>query len=165
MRYLQGYPEELIAQAEVLIKEDKLGDFMLNKYPRSHDIRNDKALSAFVQNLKREYLKKSPPVSKVIYDNKITVEKSVLGLHTFHSRPHGRRTKASSEIRIASVFKKVPEEFLTMIVVHELAHLREKEHDRPFYKLCSHMEPNYYQYEFDLRLYLSYLEVGSPLYN
>jgi predicted metal-dependent hydrolase len=28
-----------------------------------------------------------------------------------------------------------------MIVVHELAHLREREHDRAFYQLCCHMEP------------------------
>ncbi|WP_317628143.1 YgjP-like metallopeptidase domain-containing protein [Colwellia psychrerythraea] len=27
------------------------------------------------------------------------------------------------------IFKKAPEAFLTMIVVHELAHLKEKEHN------------------------------------
>jgi predicted metal-dependent hydrolase len=47
-------------------------------------------------------------------------------------------------------------EFLTMIAVHELAHLKEKQHDKAFYQLCTHMEPNYHQYEFDLRLYLTH---------
>jgi predicted metal-dependent hydrolase len=34
---------------------------------------------------------------------------------------------------------------LRMIVVHELAHLKEKDHDKAFYQLCCHMEPDYHQ--------------------
>ena len=64
----------------------------------------------------------------------------------------------SQGIGVAAMFKQVPDEFLRMIVVHELAHLREKDHDKAFYKLCEHMEPQYHQYEFDVRLYLTYLE-------
>mgnify|MGYP002141239451 CR=1 FL=1 len=44
--------------------------------------------------------------------------------------------------------------FNLMIVVHELAHLKERNHDKAFYQLCLHMEPNYMQYEFDCRVYL-----------
>jgi predicted metal-dependent hydrolase len=51
-----------------------------------------------------------------------------------------------------------------MIVVHELAHLKEKEHNKAFYSLCEHMEPDYHQLEFDLRLYLTHLELIGPLY-
>ena len=50
-----------------------------------------------------------------------------------------------------------------MIVVHELAHLREKDHNKAFYQLCEHMEPGYHQLEFDLRLYLTHLELIGPL--
>ena len=50
-----------------------------------------------------------------------------------------------------------PADFLRMIVVHELAHLREREHDKAFYQLCQHMEPRYHQLEFDLRVYLTWL--------
>ena len=46
-----------------------------------------------------------------------------------------------------------------MIVVHELAHLKEREHDKAFYQLCQHMEPDYHQLEFDLRLYLTQMEI------
>jgi len=41
-----------------------------------------------------------------------------------------------------------------MIVVHELAHLKERNHDKAFYQLCQHMEPDYHQLEFDCRVYL-----------
>ena len=50
-----------------------------------------------------------------------------------------------------------------MIVVHELAHLKEKEHDKAFYKLCVSMEPAYHQYEFDLRLYLTHVDLFGKL--
>ena len=53
----------------------------------------------------------------------------------------------------------LPAEFLKMIVVHELAHLKERAHDRAFYALCRHMEAEYHQLEFDLRLWLTQVEV------
>jgi hypothetical protein len=61
------------------------------------------------------------------------------------------------------MFKEVPVEFLKMIVVHELAHLKEKEHNKAFYQLCLSMEPNYHQLEFDLRLYLTHMDVVGKL--
>ena len=87
-----------------------------------------------------------------------------LGLHSFISRRQGHKLKGKNEIRIASVFKRGPVEFLKMIVVHELAHIREKEHNKAFYNLCVHMEPSYHQLEFDVRLYLTHLDVVGPLY-
>ena len=49
-----------------------------------------------------------------------------------------------------------PAAMLDMIVVHELAHLKEREHNKPFYALCDHMLPGYHQIEFDTRLYLTW---------
>jgi hypothetical protein len=43
----------------------------------------------------------------------------------------------------------------------EITHMKEREHDKAFYKLCRHMEPDYAQLEFDLRVYLTYLEAGG----
>jgi predicted metal-dependent hydrolase len=104
-------------------------------------------------------------VSKVAFDNKIQVVKHALGLHTSISRVQGSKLKAKHEIRIATLFRDAPPEFLRMIAVHELAHLKEKQHDKPFYKLCCWMEPHYHQYELDLRLYLTQLEQsGQPLW-
>ena len=51
-----------------------------------------------------------------------------------------------------------------MIVVHELAHLKEKEHNKAFYKLCTYMEPNYGQYEIDMRLYMIHLETFGKVW-
>ena len=84
--------------------------------------------------------------------------KNALGTHTTVSRVQGAKLKAKREIRIASLFKDAPPEFLNMIVVHELAHLRERDHDKAFYQLCTYMEPGYHQLEFEVRVYLTHLE-------
>lgn len=113
--------------------------------------------------MKNRYLKSAPPINKVMYDNKIHVLKNALGLHTSISRIQGGKLKAKAEIRVATVFRNAPEAFLRMIVVHELAHLKEKEHDKAFYSLCCHMEPQYHQLEFDTRLWLTHLSLkGCP---
>ncbi|MBL4730661.1 MAG: M48 family metallopeptidase, partial [Sulfurimonas sp.] len=70
---------------------------------------------------------------------------------------------AKNEIRVASMFKTVPQEFLEMIVVHELAHFKEKEHNKAFYKLCQHMQASYHQVEFDLRVYLTHIDREGKL--
>jgi predicted metal-dependent hydrolase len=103
-------------------------------------------------------------LSKVLYDGKINVIHNALGTHRFISRVQGGKLKAKNEIRVASMFKNVPEAFLQMIVVHELAHFKQKEHNKAFYSLCEHMEPSYHQLEFDLRLYLTHLDLFGKLY-
>ena len=50
-----------------------------------------------------------------------------------------------------------------MIVVHGLAHVKEKDHNKAFYKLCVSMEPDYHQIEFDVRLYLTHLDLIGEL--
>lgn len=164
LKYLQGYPASLTDQVQSLIRSQKLEAFLLKKYPHCHDIKTEKALYDFVQEIKSQYLKKSAPVSKVIYDKKIHVINHALGLHSFVSRVQGNKLKAKHEIRVSSIFKHAPKPFLRMIVVHELAHLREKEHNKAFYQLCCHMEPNYHQLEFDMRLFLTQQELFGPIY-
>jgi predicted metal-dependent hydrolase len=112
--------------------------------------------------LKNDFLRNSEPLSKVAFDSKLHVIAHALGTHTTVSRVQGSKLKAKREIRVATLFKDVPVEFLRMITVHELAHIKEKAHDKAFYQLCTHMEPQYHQYEFDLRVYLTHLdEVGK----
>ena len=52
-----------------------------------------------------------------------------------------------------------------MIVVHELAHFKESDHNKAFYKLCEHMLPGYHQVEFDLRVYLTWRDMQCLRYN
>ena len=164
LKYMAGYSEQLTGQVSRLISENRLGSFLLKKYPSVHDIRTEKALYDFAVEIKNEYLRKSQPLSKAIYDGRLNVIHHALGTHTFVSRVQGAKLKAKNEIRIASVFRNAPLEFLKMIVVHELAHFKEKDHNKAFYQLCAHMEPSYHQLEFDLRLYLTHLDLAGPLY-
>ena len=158
LKYLAGYPLHVQARVLELIEQGRLGPMLAEKYPQSHAVRSDSQLYDYVQALKNRHLRKSVPLGKVIYDGKLQVMKHALGTHHAISRVQGDRLKSSREIRIASVFRDAPAEFLKMIVVHELAHLKEPEHNKSFYQLCAHMEPAYHQLEFDLRLYLTHLD-------
>lgn len=164
LKYLSAYPEHLTQQVKELIAKDRLGTLLKSRYPETHQVRTDKALYEYAMALKNDYMRKSAPISKVVYDDKISVTRDALGLHTQISRVQGNKLKSKNEIRIDSVFKLAPEPFLRMIVVHELAHIREKDHNKAFYKLCEHMEPDYHQLEFELRLYLTYLDLFGKLY-
>ncbi|MBI9097680.1 MAG: M48 family metallopeptidase [Spirochaetaceae bacterium] len=156
---LSGYPENVISQVKTLIQQGRLDNYLQSTYCESHNIRTDKALFTYVQDIKRNYMKKGSPIHKVSFDDRIDVLYNALGLHSFVSRVQGKRLKSKNEIRISSLFKKAPSEFLHMIVVHELSHLKVKEHNKDFYRLCHHMDPHYSQLEFDLRLYLISLDL------
>jgi UTP pyrophosphatase len=163
VKYLAGYPEAVLAQVRGLIEQGRLGEVLRRKYRGAHEVRTDKALYDYVVGLKNEYLRGAEPLAKVVYDSKLHVIRNALGTHTTVSRVQGGKLKAKREIRVATLFRDVPEEFLRMIAVHELAHMKEREHDKAFYQLCAHMEPNYHQYEFDVRLYLTHVEACGKL--
>lgn len=160
-KYLAGYPAHVLEKVQALIAQGRLGTVLEARYGQLHAVRSDGQLHDYVQALKERHLRTSVPLNKVMYDGKLQVMKHALGTHTSISRVQGSRLKASREIRIAAVFRDAPAEFLKMIVVHELAHLKEAGHDKAFYRLCTHMEPDYHQLEFDLRLYLTHLETAS----
>ena len=158
--YLRAYPQPLQDQVRGLLAEggSGLAALLQRKYPQAHSVRTDKALYQYTQDLKTRHLRNAAVVNKVLFDSKIHVVRNALGLHTSVSRVQGGKLAAKHEIRVAAMFKQVPDEFLRMIVVHELAHLRERDHGKAFYQLCAHMEPNYHQYEWDVRLYLTHVE-------
>ena len=163
LKYIAGYPQPVQDQVRDLLAQDRLGTLLQSKYQRVHGVRTDKALYDYVMSLKGEFLRSSEPLSKVVYDSKLHVIRNALGTHTTVSRVQGSRLKAKREIRVATLFREAPPEFLRMITVHELAHFKEKEHDKAFYQLCTRMEPQYHQYEFDLRLYLTHMEAHGKL--
>ena len=164
-KYLGNYPPSLIAQVDSLIKSDQLASYLLERYPTPHNVANDNDLRDYVLSLKNLHMKKSQPLSKIIYDSKLHVVNNALGMHSYVARVHGGKLKTKNELRVSALFKKTPAAFLNMIVVHELAHLKEKEHNKAFYRLCLNMLSNYHQLEFDMRLYLIHLELGDALYD
>jgi len=163
MKYLASYPENLKTQVQQLLVQGRLGEMLLTKYRHAHGVRTDKALYDYVMALKNDFLRNAEPLSKVAFDSKLQVITHALGTHTTVSRVQGSKLKSKREIRVATLFKEVPAEFLKMIAVHELAHIKEKAHDKAFYQLCNHMEPHYHQYEFDLRVYLTHIDAAGKL--
>jgi predicted metal-dependent hydrolase len=164
-KYLRNYPPALIARVESLINDNQLASYLLQRYPQPHDIANDNDLRDYVTALKNKHMKKSQPLSKIVYDTKLHVVHNALGLHSYVTRVQGGKLKSKNELRVSAVFKNTPEAFLNMIVVHELAHLKETEHNKAFYRLCLHMLKDYHQLELDMRLYLIHLELDGSLYN
>lgn len=159
LKYLQAYPAALQAQVQQLIAQDRLGEYLHQRYPGRHPIQSDKALYSYALELKQQYLRNAPAIDKVLFDNRLDLTHRALGLHTTISRVQGGKLKSKKEIRVASLFKEAPSEFLKMIVVHELAHFKESDHNKAFYKLCEHMLPGYHQVEFDLRVYLTWRDM------
>ena len=165
LRYLGGYPANVLAPVHSLLAERRLHATLRQRYPEAHGVRSDRALIDYVGELKARHMKSAPPLAKVAYDGKLQVLHNALGTHTAVSRVQGSQLKAKREIRIAGVFRAMPEPLLKMIVVHELAHLKERAHDKAFYALCQHMAPDYHQLEFDLRLALMQGEAsGQPVW-
>ncbi len=142
-----------------MIAQDRLGDYLSQRYPGRHAVQSDKALYGYALALKQEHLRNAPAIDKVLFDNRLDLTHRALGLHTAISRVQGGKLKAKKEIRIASLFKEAAPEFLRMIVVHELAHLKESDHNKAFYQLCEYMQPGYHQLEFDLRVYLTWRDL------
>jgi UTP pyrophosphatase len=161
LKYLQAYPATLQDKVRELIAQERLGEHLAARYPQRHAVQSDKALYAYTMDLKQQHLKNAPGIDKVLYDAKLDVVRNALGLHTAISRVQGGKLKAKKEIRVAALFKAAAPEFLQMIVVHELAHLKEQDHNKAFYQLCQYMLPDYHQTEFDLRVYLTWRELPS----
>jgi predicted metal-dependent hydrolase len=158
LKYLFGYPEHLVCQVRELLEDRRLGPWLLKKYPQLHGVRSDTALYEYVSELKARHLRNADPLSKVAFDGKLQTIHNALGTHTTVARVQGGKLKTKREIRVANLFREAPPEFLRMIVVHELAHLKERQHDKAFYQLCCRMEPDYHQFEFDVRAWLCWLE-------
>ena len=165
--FLAGYPAHLLDHVRAQLAAGSLGQYLARRYPEAHAIRSDGALYAHAAALKARAMRNAPALNKVVFDGRLQIDQRALGTLTSASRVQGGRLNAKRELRVAACFKQAPAAMLDMIVVHELAHLKERAHDKAFYALCDHMLPGYHQVEFDTRLWLTWqllqasTEVGS----
>ena len=159
LMYLSGYPEQLQQQVRQLIQKQQLGTWLEKRYPEKHTIQSDSALFDYVTELKNRYMRNVSAISKVRYDSKLSIVHHALGLNVRKAQLQGNKIKRKHDIIIASVFREASPEFLRMIAVHELAHLKETQHDKAFYQLCEYMEPAYHQLEFDFRVFMTHREL------
>lgn len=155
------YPPHIVGQVQQLIEQGKFISWFEQRYPTIHLYQTDKALFDYAVGIKNHFMQRSGPLSKVVFDKKIHVINNALGLHSYVAKVHGKKVVSKNEIRIAESFKRAPDPLLRMLVVHELAHFKEKEHNKAFYRLCCHMEPNYHQLEFDARLFMIYQSLAA----
>ncbi len=160
LRFINGYSPDTLARVQRMIDQNLLDAYLQRRYGERHQVHSDHALYEYAIALKQAHMRSAGVVHKVVYHSKLDVLHNALGLHTSISRVQGGRLKAKQEIRIAALFKEAAPEFLKMIVVHELAHLKEAEHNKAFYQLCVYMHPDYHQVEFDLRLLLIQRELA-----
>lgn len=154
--FLGGYPAALLDQVRPRLIDGSVGEHLARRYPEAHSIRTDGALYDHAAALKARFLRNAPALNKVAYDGRLQIDQRALGTLTAASRVQGARLAAKRELRVAAVFKQAPAAMLDMIVVHELARLKERAHDKAFYALCDHMLGGYHQVEFDTRLWLTW---------
>ncbi len=76
MKYLSAYSPTIQQQVQQMLREKTLEKYLLKKYPSIHQVTSDKALRDYVMAYKNQYIKKSPPLSQVKYDDKLHVIKN-----------------------------------------------------------------------------------------
>ncbi|WP_440053474.1 M48 metallopeptidase family protein [Pseudoalteromonas sp. T1lg65] len=162
--YFSQYSAQVQQQVEQLIKAKKLAEYFFKKYPKPHLIRNEKQLYQYVETLRQRYLKNAAKVTLAKYEKRKNLVLNALGTHTFKTTKHGKKLKTSHQIHISDELKTAPEAMLHVLVVHELAHFKEKDHNKAFYQLCTHMEPHYHQLELELRLFMVMCELEGNIY-
>lgn len=159
-RYFQGYPPHIIEQVLQLFNGDRAAKYLKGKYPDAHSITSDKALYSYATELKKRYLKNALPFGRAAFKKQGDMVTNALGTHTF--RMQGKTRK--HDLAINSDLLRAPEPLLKALVVHELAHFKEKDHNKAFYQLCCHMEPQYHQLELDLRIFSVLVSEGKNPY-
>ena len=73
--YLAHYPEHLQTNVQTMLEQKRLGEWLRTRYPDCHNTNNNNDLREYVLRLKNRYMKKTQPLSKVVYDDKIHIVK------------------------------------------------------------------------------------------
>lgn len=79
-KYFRHYPDHLKQQIQDLIDSGNLRSYLLKKYPNQHEINSDRLLYKYANELKDQYMKNVPQLSKVIYEKQKILLTMLLGL-------------------------------------------------------------------------------------
>ena len=71
LKYLSGYPSELLARVRELIAQGCLAESLDRRYPERHEVCSDGALYDYVAALKSRYMRNAGPLAKVLYDSRL----------------------------------------------------------------------------------------------
>ncbi|MGB0733309.1 MAG: YgjP-like metallopeptidase domain-containing protein [Pontibacterium sp.] len=163
LRYIAHYPTQVKAQVTELLTTERLGDWLKQRHGTPHNFRANHQLFELGQTLKNQFLRKAPPLHHIAYSDKVLRSHDALGVNVKKTRSHGKKQPIRREILVDTLFKGLSEPLLRMILAHEIAHIKEQEHNKSFYSLCCHIEPQYHQLELELRLILVYRDYYNSL--
>ncbi|MBP8310317.1 MAG: metal-dependent hydrolase, partial [Burkholderiaceae bacterium] len=82
LKYLGGYPPDLLDRVQRLIDDGGLAQTLGRRYPDAHSVRTDRALYDYVSALKSEFMRNADPLDKVVFDGRLHVIRNALGTHT-----------------------------------------------------------------------------------
>ncbi|MFT5089959.1 MAG: hypothetical protein ACI8PG_004333, partial [Planctomycetota bacterium] len=74
LRYIDGSPEDVLERVQAMLEHGELEKLLSKRYPISNTITSDKSLYDFVIELKKRYLKSSPPIARVLFDKRISID-------------------------------------------------------------------------------------------
>jgi len=55
LKYLSAYSEQTREQVSQLLTQNRLREVLLKRYPKAHDLRTDRALYQYIQELKTRF--------------------------------------------------------------------------------------------------------------
>jgi antitoxin ParD1/3/4 len=78
LKYLAGYPPDLLDQVRALMAEGRLAERLERRYPERHAVSSDGALYDYVNGLKTRYVRNAGPLSKVVYDSRLLMSRQTM---------------------------------------------------------------------------------------
>ena len=57
LRYLQGYPPELLTRVQQLVEAGRLAETVTRRHPEAHAVRDDRALYDYVNGLRSSHMR------------------------------------------------------------------------------------------------------------
>ncbi len=147
--YYQGlpYPLKLIKHSkkrtELIFNQDR---FLLY-YHQYDEILFQKHINNFYKDKSKEFI--SPLVEK--WSEQMTLFPT--GIHFRKTKRQWGSCSGKNILSFNTMLMKLPQDVIQYIIVHELAHIKHKHHQKSFWQLVEQYIPNHKQYTAELKKY------------